>query len=325
MDARDVPYDNHLFAVPLGSTFLSDTGQKAAIGREGDALERCDRHGEHLEAPGVVVIPNPNDRILALLRRCNQVATLRDIKAADWCGVAEEEPRLLLSLDIHGYQGAARGEEHDLLISNARPLQVQALVRRVSNYVFKLHNWVLVELRVHLSLLSDEHTCLVWVGYIAMRARQASQVESTTACIVHPLITYLTPGTEAKHFIRRQKIIATVTTLRSKESIHLGLHSIVLGLLVDFFDLIAAACSREPLVGKQTVDLVLHAGFLLFCHVRASVLRGQSCLGCGLASSLLCKLSIGGTRSDISRQFEPGEVLGPSVDIERKFESQVRR
>ena len=103
MDARDVPYDNHLFAVPLGSTFLSNTGQKAAIGREGDALERCDRHSEHLETPGVVVVPDPNDRVLAFLRRCNQVTTLRDIKAADRCGVAEEEPRLLLSLDIHGY------------------------------------------------------------------------------------------------------------------------------------------------------------------------------------------------------------------------------
>ena len=171
MDARDVPYDNHLFAVPLGSTFLSNTGQKAAIGREGDALERCDRHSEHLEAPGVVVIPNSYDRILAFLRRCNQVTTLRDIEAADWCGVAEEEPRLLLSLDIHGYQGAAGGEEDDLLISNARPLQVQALVRRVSNDVLKLHNRVLMKLRVHLSLLTNEHTCLVRVGYIAVRAR----------------------------------------------------------------------------------------------------------------------------------------------------------
>ena len=158
-----------------------------------------------------------------------------------------------------------------------------------------------------------------------MRARQASQVEGTTACIVHPLITYLTPGTEAKHLIRRQKIIATMTTLRPKEGVHLSLHSIILGLLVDFFDLIAAACSREPRVGKQTVDLLFHACFLLFCHVCASVLRGQSCLGSGLASSLLCKLSIGGTWSDISRQFEPGKILGPSVDIERKFESQVRR
>ena len=139
------------------------------------------------------------------------------------------------------------------------------------------------------------------------------------------MITYLAPGTEAKHLIRRQKIITTVTALRSKESIHLGLHSIILGLLVDFLDLVAAACSREPLVGKQTVDLVFHACFLLFCHVRASVLCGQSCLGRGLTSPLLCKLSIGGTRSDISRQFEPREILGPPVDIERKFESQVGR
>ena len=82
-------------------------------------MERCDRHSEHLKTPGVVVVPNPNDGVLAFLRRSNQVATLCDIKAADWGGVAEEEPRLLLSLDIHGYQGATGGEEHDLLVSNA--------------------------------------------------------------------------------------------------------------------------------------------------------------------------------------------------------------
>ena len=53
-----------------------------------------------------MVVPNANDRVLALLGRCNQITTLRDIEATDWSGMAEEKALLYIRLDIHGDQGA---------------------------------------------------------------------------------------------------------------------------------------------------------------------------------------------------------------------------
>ena len=116
------------------------------------------RHSEHLQAPGIVVIPDTNDRVLAFLCRSNHVPALRNIKAADGCRMSEEEPLLVVSLNIHGNQGATRGEEDDVLVGDARPLQAEALGGRVTNDVSQLHDRVLIELWVDLALLANVHT-----------------------------------------------------------------------------------------------------------------------------------------------------------------------
>ena len=55
--------------------------------------------------------------------------------------------------------------------------------------MLELHDWILVELWIHLPLLTNVHASLV----IAGGAWQAFEVEATSACRVNPLFADL-PG-----------------------------------------------------------------------------------------------------------------------------------
>ena len=57
----------------------------------------------------------------------------------------------------------------------------------------------------------------------------------------------------------------------------------------------------------------------------ATVLRGQCSFSSRLSCTILSKLSVGRTWSEIRWKLKPGKVLWPSVDIEGEFESHVRR
>jgi len=77
-------------------------------------------------------------------------------------------------------------------------------------------------------------------------------------------------------------------------------------------------------VSEQRINFLLHPHLLLFSHVGSSVLSSESSFGSSLARSLLSKLICCSSRTKVIGKLEPGEVLGPSVDVERKFESHVR-
>ena len=49
-----------------------------------------------------------------------------------------------------------------------------------------------------------------------------------------------------------------------KESLQLGLHGVILGLLIDLLDLIAAPGRSQPLVRQQGINFMLHSILLLF-------------------------------------------------------------
>ena len=101
MNSRNIPHNNHFFSVALCCTFFTNTGKEATIWGEGDALERSDWHGQHLETSRIMVIPNTNDWVFAFLGRGNQPTTLGDVKAANRSWMPEEEPLLLVCLHIH--------------------------------------------------------------------------------------------------------------------------------------------------------------------------------------------------------------------------------
>lgn len=130
---------------------------------------------------------------------------------------------------------------------------------------------------------------------------------------------------EAQQFIVTEQIISTVTRLRSKECLHLSLHSIILSLFVNLFNSSSTPRSCKTLMSQEIVDFLFHSGLLILRHDLVSVLgcEGSFCLR--LAGSFLGKLRLCGTRSDISRQLKPSKILWPSVDIELEFESHVRR
>ena len=110
-----------------------------------------------------------------------------------------------------------------------------------------------------------------------------------------------------------------------EESLQLGLHGIILGLLIDLLDLVAAPSCGQPLMCQQSIDLLLHSILLFFREVSTSILGGKSGLRGGLPCSLLCKLPLTCAWPNVSWQFKPGEILGPSVDVELKFESHIGR
>lgn len=60
--------------------------------------------------------------------------------------MAEEETFLLVGLNVHRNQRTTRSKEDNILAWDARPLQIEALIRRVTNHMLKLENWVQIEL-----------------------------------------------------------------------------------------------------------------------------------------------------------------------------------
>ena len=105
---------------------------------------------------------------------------------------------------------------------------------------------------------------------------------------------------------------------------HLSLHCIIFGFLVDFLDLVTATSCCESLVSKHAVDFLLQPSLLLLGHVLATVLGSESSFSSGLAGSFLSQLVLRGTGSDVSWKIKPSEVLGPPIDVEVEFESHVR-
>ena len=126
--------------------------------------------------------------------------------------------------------------------------------------MLKLHDGILVELGVDLSLFTDVHPGLVIVTL------QAFEIQATAARILlEPLLTDLSWGdhpTEPSLF-RREKVFILIAAIRLK----LSLHGIILCFLIHLFDLIPATCRRQPLMRQHTIDLLLHSGFLFFSHM----------------------------------------------------------
>ena len=61
VDLRYIPNDDHFFSIAFSTTFFADACEEATIWGERDALKACDWHGEHLQAPAVMIVPDTND------------------------------------------------------------------------------------------------------------------------------------------------------------------------------------------------------------------------------------------------------------------------
>ena len=180
--------------------------------------------------------------------------------------------------------------------------------------MFELHYWILVELRVDLSLIANEHPCLV----IALSRWQALEIQSApTFTILDSLLTNLSRWnftSEPKHLIRLREIFIALFI-----GLKLSLHCIILGFLINLFNLITPASSREPLMGKHAINFFFHSSFLFFTHLCAATIllciRSDFCRG----------LSSFRAWHDISRQLDPSKILRPLVDIKREFKAHIRR
>ena len=61
VDLRYIPNDDHFFPIALSTTLFTNTCKETTIWREGDALKAGNWHGEHLQAPAVMIVPDAND------------------------------------------------------------------------------------------------------------------------------------------------------------------------------------------------------------------------------------------------------------------------
>ena len=175
----------------------------------------------------------------------------------------KEEPPLLICLSIHGHQATARREEDDIFAGQFGPLEVSALLWGVTDDVLQFHDWVHVQFGIYLPRLTDIHSCLVRpAGNVAVGAWHAN---CTHALSFEPLCTQ-TPSLigEAKYLVGREQVVTAMPILGHQESLHFSLHSIILGLFVDFFDLITSTRSRQPLMRQQGINLLLHSHLLFF-------------------------------------------------------------
>ena len=77
--------------------------------------------------------------------------------------MSEEKLLLMVRLNVHCDQRATRGEQDDVLVSDARPFQTQTLRRRVAYDVSKFHDWILIQLWIDLSLFANEHASSVGI------------------------------------------------------------------------------------------------------------------------------------------------------------------
>ena len=61
VDLRYIPNDDHFFSIAFSTTLFADARKEATIWGERDALKAGYWHGEHLQAPAVVIVPDAND------------------------------------------------------------------------------------------------------------------------------------------------------------------------------------------------------------------------------------------------------------------------
>ena len=175
----------------------------------------------------------------------------------------KEEPPLLIGLSIHGHQATARRKEDDIFAWQFGPLEVSALLWGVTDDVFQFHDRVHVQFGIYLPRLTDVHSCLVRPARnVAVGAWHANCTHTLT---FEPLCTQTSSFIgEAKHFVGREQVISAMPILRHQESLHFSLHSIILGFLVDFFDLITTTGCSQPLMRQQGIDFLLHSHLLFF-------------------------------------------------------------
>ena len=99
----------------------------------------------------------------------------------------KEESLLLVGLHIHGDQRATRGEEDYVLIRNFGPLEIQTFGRRVADYMFQLHDWVLIELGRSLNLCATVLSSLVRMNASTGSTCKSGEVHaffSSANCVV---------------------------------------------------------------------------------------------------------------------------------------------
>jgi hypothetical protein len=65
-----------------------------------------------------------------------------NVETAYWFRVTEEEPFLLQSFDIHRDKYTSGTEDHNVLMREAGPFEVQTVLGRVANDVLEFHDWV---------------------------------------------------------------------------------------------------------------------------------------------------------------------------------------
>ena len=113
----------------------------------------------------------------------------------------EEEAFLLVSFRVHGNETAARSKEDNVLVRNFRPLQVEALLRRVPYDVLKLHDWIHVELGVDLPRFPDVHASLIRaLGGVTVGA---GRTKGSHTRALNPLRTQATSLiSKAEHLVR---------------------------------------------------------------------------------------------------------------------------
>ena len=61
VDLRYIPNDDHFFSIAFSTSLFADACKEATIWRERDALKARYWHGEHLQAPAVMIVPDAND------------------------------------------------------------------------------------------------------------------------------------------------------------------------------------------------------------------------------------------------------------------------
>ena len=136
----DVPNNNQFFVMCI----LSNTGKETAIWTERHTLDACDRHCNHWQTAGSLIVPNSNYTVLTLLSWSKHWAWLTCIEAYYRRWVSEKEFLLSVWFNIKSNQSSTWSVDQNILCCNSGPLQVETTTWRISNYVFELHYWVLL-------------------------------------------------------------------------------------------------------------------------------------------------------------------------------------
>ena len=182
----------------------------------------------------------------------------------------------------------------------------------------QFHHGINLQLVRSLDLTAHKHAWLVSTSIL----REILQVESFTGTVkfaIQDEVLIL----EAQQLIWCCQFVATMASLWSKLGHQLSLHSIIFGLLVHFLDSVVISLSLNLLVLHQSINLLLHLVSSLRPQHSVFALGLQCGLGTQLLGSLFGQLLIGGSLIDLAWKFEPGEILGPPIDVERKFESHI--
>jgi hypothetical protein len=114
-----------------------------------------------------------------------------------------------------------------------------------------------------------------------------------------------------------------MTSFAAHQSIHLCLHCIVPGLLVDFMMILIASIMLF-LMGQEIINLHLHALKLVARHVLSIDVSFQSSLGAGLFNAIFSKSFLCLVVIPVLWKLKPRKELGPSLDLELEFKPHVR-